>query len=234
MLAGILSSPGYLRSLWAARSAAPSAISSPTAGPTSRRRERGCRLLCAARWVAPSPGMTSRVIANAGKGPLVVKGILHPGRCRRPVSRLALTASSSPTTAGGKSRALPAAIDVLPAHLPRAVDGRATVMLDSGVRFGARLWCAAPGAWRRSRILPAKAFLWGLGALGAEGPLHVIDLMIEEMKSALGQIGAFAGRRQGACGDGRGHPGGVAFLSCMSFAAIIPELATRAGGASPR
>jgi L-lactate dehydrogenase (cytochrome) len=35
-----------------------------------------------------------------------------------------------------------------------------------------------------------KAFLWGLGALGAQGPLHVIDLMIEEMRSAAGQLGA--------------------------------------------
>jgi isopentenyl diphosphate isomerase/L-lactate dehydrogenase-like FMN-dependent dehydrogenase len=35
-----------------------------------------------------------------------------------------------------------------------------------------------------------KAFLWGLGALGAEGPLHVIDLMIDEMKAAAGQLGA--------------------------------------------
>jgi isopentenyl diphosphate isomerase/L-lactate dehydrogenase-like FMN-dependent dehydrogenase len=34
-----------------------------------------------------------------------------------------------------------------------------------------------------------KAFLWGLGALGAEGPLHVIDLMIDEMISAVGQLG---------------------------------------------
>ena len=31
----------------------------------------------------------------------------------------------------------------------------------------------------------------GLGALGAEGPGHVIDLMIDEMKSAFGQVGAF-------------------------------------------
>jgi L-lactate dehydrogenase (cytochrome) len=29
-----------------------------------------------------------------------------------------------------------------------------------------------------------------LGALGPEGPQHVIDLMIDEMKSAFGQIGA--------------------------------------------
>jgi isopentenyl diphosphate isomerase/L-lactate dehydrogenase-like FMN-dependent dehydrogenase len=35
-----------------------------------------------------------------------------------------------------------------------------------------------------------KAFLWGLGALGAEGPGHVLDLMIDEMKSAVGQLGA--------------------------------------------
>src|SRR5262249_24003870 len=35
-----------------------------------------------------------------------------------------------------------------------------------------------------------KAFLWGLGALGPEGPAHVIDLMIDEMKSAVGQLGA--------------------------------------------
>jgi L-lactate dehydrogenase (cytochrome) len=35
-----------------------------------------------------------------------------------------------------------------------------------------------------------KAFLWGLGALGPQGPGHVIDLMIDEMKSVFGQIGA--------------------------------------------
>ena len=38
--------------------------------------------------------------------------------------------------------------------------------------------------------LAGKAFLWSLGALGAEGPGHVIDLFIDELQSALGQIGA--------------------------------------------
>jgi L-lactate dehydrogenase (cytochrome) len=38
--------------------------------------------------------------------------------------------------------------------------------------------------------LAGKAFLWGLGALGADGPGHVIDLMTDELQSALGQIGA--------------------------------------------
>ena len=35
-----------------------------------------------------------------------------------------------------------------------------------------------------------KAFLWGLGAWGSEGPGHVIDLLIDELRSALGQVGA--------------------------------------------
>jgi len=39
-------------------------------------------------------------------------------------------------------------------------------------------------------VFAGKAFLWGLGALGAEGPLHVIDLMIDEMRAAVGQLGA--------------------------------------------
>lgn len=35
-----------------------------------------------------------------------------------------------------------------------------------------------------------KAFLWGLGALGADGPQHVIDLLIDEARATFGQIGA--------------------------------------------
>jgi (S)-mandelate dehydrogenase len=35
-----------------------------------------------------------------------------------------------------------------------------------------------------------KAFLWGLGALGEDGPGHVINLLIEESKVAFGQLGA--------------------------------------------
>jgi L-lactate dehydrogenase (cytochrome) len=32
--------------------------------------------------------------------------------------------------------------------------------------------------------------MWSLGALGEQGPLHAMDLLIEETKAALGQIGA--------------------------------------------
>ncbi|MGA7487405.1 MAG: alpha-hydroxy-acid oxidizing protein, partial [Xanthobacteraceae bacterium] len=66
--------------------------------------------------------------------------------------------------------------------------GRASVMLDSGVRSG--LDVARAVALGADAAFAGKAFLWGLGALGPEGPGHVIDLMIDEMMSAFGQIGA--------------------------------------------
>ena len=61
-------------------------------------------------------------------------------------------------------------------------------MLDSGIRSG--LDVARSVALGADLAFAGKAFLWGLGALGSEGPSHVIDLMIDEMKSAFGQAGA--------------------------------------------
>jgi L-lactate dehydrogenase (cytochrome) len=61
-------------------------------------------------------------------------------------------------------------------------------MLDSGIRSGLDVVRAV--ALGADAAFAGKAFLWGLGALGAEGPGHVLDLMIDEMKSAFGQVGA--------------------------------------------
>jgi L-lactate dehydrogenase (cytochrome) len=61
-------------------------------------------------------------------------------------------------------------------------------MMDSGIRSGTDVVRAyALGA---AAAFAGKAFLWGLGALGGEGPSHVIDLLIEETQAALGQLGA--------------------------------------------
>jgi L-lactate dehydrogenase (cytochrome) len=88
---------------------------------------------------------------------------------------------------GRQVEGLPASIDVLPA-ISRAVGGRAVVMLDSGIRTG--LDVVRGLVLGADAVLAGKAFLWGLGALGPEGPGHVIDLLIHEAKAVLGQIGA--------------------------------------------
>ncbi len=88
---------------------------------------------------------------------------------------------------GRQIEALPAAIDALPAIVKQA-GNRITVMMDSGIRSGTDVVRAyALGA---SAAFAGKAFLWGLGALGEEGPGHVIDLLVEETQAALGQLGA--------------------------------------------
>jgi L-lactate dehydrogenase (cytochrome) len=117
----------------------------------------------------------------------VVKGILHPADAEKCVA-LGVDGIVVSNHGGRQVEGLPAPIDVLPA-IARAASGRARLMLDSGIRSG--LDVARAVALGADMAFAGKAFLWSLGALGAEGPSHVIDLMIDEMRSAFGQIGAF-------------------------------------------
>jgi len=120
------------------------------------------------------------------KGKFVLKGIMHPQDAEQAVS-LGADGIIVSNHGGRQIEALPAVIDVLPA-IVRQVGSRATVMMDSGVRSGSDVVRAC--ALGAAAAFAGKAFLWGLGALGEEGPGHVIDLLIQETQAALGQLGA--------------------------------------------
>ena len=142
---------------------------------------------------------------DSWKRPLVLKGILHPADAERALS-LGIDGIWVSNHGGRQIEALPASIDVLPA-IAAQVGRRATILLDSGVRSGTDVVRAlALGA---HAAFAGKAFLWGLGALGAQGPKHVIDLLTDEARAALGQIGAHSP------GEAREvvirHPGALAF-----------------------
>ena len=141
------------------------------------------------------------------KGPLVLKGIMHPADAARALS-LGVDGIWVSNHGGRQIEALPASIDVLPA-IAVEVRGRATILLDSGVRSGTDVVRAlALGA---NAAFAGKAFLWGLGALGADGPGHVIDLLRDETRAALGQIGAHALAQ--ARSVAIRHPGALVFPS---------------------
>jgi len=120
------------------------------------------------------------------KGPMTLKGILHPKDAQKAVS-LGIEGIWVSNHGGRQIEALAPSIDCLPA-IAAAVGKKATILLDSGVRSGQDVMRAlALGA---HCAFAGKAFLWSLGAMGDTGPAHLIDLFIEELRASLGQIGA--------------------------------------------
>jgi L-lactate dehydrogenase (cytochrome) len=122
------------------------------------------------------------------KGPMVLKGVMHPADAERVVS-LGLDGMVVTNHGGRQIDALPASVDVLPA-IAAAVGGKATIALDSGIRSGVDV--ARALALGADVALAGKAFLWSLGALGSRGPEHMIDLFKDDLAATLGQLGCLA------------------------------------------
>jgi L-lactate dehydrogenase (cytochrome) len=142
---------------------------------------------------------------DAWKGPLVVKGILHPQDGERAVA-LGVDGIVVSNHGGRQLESAPASVDVLPAVVA-AVGDRATVLFDSGIRSGEDVVRAlALGA---KSTLAGRAFMYGLAALGDQGPGHVASFFFEEIAEAMRQVGART------CAETRDlvvrHPGALAF-----------------------
>jgi L-lactate dehydrogenase (cytochrome) len=120
------------------------------------------------------------------KGPMALKGVLHPRDAEKAVS-LGIEGIWVSNHGGRQIEALAPSIDCLPA-IVAAVGKKATILLDSGIRSGQDVMRAlALGA---DAAFAGKSFLWSVGAMGDEGPGHLIDLYIEELRASLGQVGA--------------------------------------------
>ena len=120
------------------------------------------------------------------RGPLVVKGLLHPGDAERAIA-LGADGIIVSNHGGRQVEALPAPVDALPGIVAVA-KARAAIMMDSGVCSG--LDVVRTIALGADATFAGKAFLWALGALGDQGPAYLVSLMAAEMAEALGQIGA--------------------------------------------
>jgi len=78
-------------------------------------------------------------------------------------------------------------IDALP-EIIEAVDGRIPVLVDSGFRRGTDIIKAlALGA---RAVCIGRPYLWGLGAFGQPGVERVLDLLQQETRAAMMQVGA--------------------------------------------
>jgi L-lactate dehydrogenase (cytochrome) len=142
---------------------------------------------------------------DAWKGPMALKGIMHPADAEKAVS-LGVEGIWISNHGGRQIEALTPSIDCLPG-IAAAVGKKATILLDSGVRSGQDVMRAlALGA---DAAFAGKSFLWAVAALGDQGPDQLVQLYTDELRASLGQIGALSIK------DARDakilHPGAIKF-----------------------
>ena len=105
------------------------------------------------------------MIRRQWKGPLILKGILSPAEAREAVAR-GVDGVIVSNHGGRQLDGAIASLDALPAVVA-AVDGKATVLVDGGIRRGADVVKAiALGA---KAALIGRPQLWGLSVAGEAG-----------------------------------------------------------------
>ncbi len=114
----------------------------------------------------------------------IVKGVLRPEDAAR-LETLGVDAVWVSNHAGRQFDGAPAAIDVLP-QVRTAT--KLPLIFDSGIEGGLDILRAmACGA---DFVMLGRAFHFALGALGAAGPAHLIDILAKDLAANMGQLGA--------------------------------------------
>ncbi len=134
------------------------------------------------------PAMTWRdvdVVRKVWKGPLILKGVLHPEEaaeaCARGVDGIIVSNHGGRQLDGAIS-----GVEALPAVL-RAIDGRIPVLVDGGIRRGSDVVKAlALGA---KACLVGRPHLWGVSVAGQAGVEHVLALYRQEIVRTMGLLG---------------------------------------------
>lgn len=126
-----------------------------------------------------------RKIREAWRGPLVIKGLLHPEDARQAV-HLGAQGLVVSNHGGRQLDAAPSPLEMLP-FIREAVGAHAELMLDSGVRRGSDLVIASClGA--RSAIF-GRPTLFGVAAGGQAGAARALAIIRSEVDMVLAQIG---------------------------------------------
>ncbi len=124
-----------------------------------------------------------RWLRDAWDGPLVVKGVLRADDAAR-IETEGADAVWISNHAGRQFDAAPATIEALPAI--RAATAL-PLILDGGVEGGLDILRAiALGA---DFVMMGRAWHYALGALGARGPAHLADILAEDLRANMGQLG---------------------------------------------
>jgi 4-hydroxymandelate oxidase len=120
-------------------------------------------------------------LRSVTKLPIILKGVLRPEDARQAVA-IGLDGIIVSNHGGRRLDGVPASIDQLP-KIAEAVGDRTLVLLDSGIRRGTDVFKAlALGA---KAVLIGRPCAWALAADGETGVRRVLELLQEELASAM-------------------------------------------------
>lgn len=125
-----------------------------------------------------------KALRDAWDGPLIVKGVLRADDTAR-LQDEGVDAIWVSNHAGRQFDAAPATIEALPAIRAATT---LPVIFDSGIEGGLDILRAiALGA---DFVMLGRAWHYALGALGADGPAHLVEVLAKDMAANMGQLGA--------------------------------------------
>jgi (S)-mandelate dehydrogenase len=119
------------------------------------------------------------------KGKLIVKGLQHPDDARRALA-LGCDGIIISNHGGRQFDRGPTPLESLP-PIRQAVGDQMAVMIDGGVRRGSDILAAlAHGA---DFVFCGRAIVYGVAAAGLPGAARAFDILTDELRRTLGQIG---------------------------------------------
>jgi len=119
------------------------------------------------------------------KGPIVIKGILSAEDAKRSLDNGAAAVVVS-NHGGRQLDGTPATLQVLP-EVVAAVNGRAEVLMDSGIRRGSDIVKAICLGARA--VLCGRAYVYGLAAGGEAGVTRALDILRADLERCLKLLG---------------------------------------------
>jgi len=119
------------------------------------------------------------------KGPIVIKGVLSAEDAKRSLDHGAAAVVVS-NHGGRQLDSVPASLNVLP-EVVAAVDGKAEVLMDSGIRRGSDIVKAICLGARA--VLCGRAYAYGLAAGGEAGVTRALDILRADMERCLKLLG---------------------------------------------
>lgn len=127
-----------------------------------------------------------QALKESWKGPIVLKGVLHPEDAKKALE-IGLDGVYVSNHGGRQFNGAIPAIQALP-EIVRVVNGRVPILFDSGVRSGLDAMRALNlGA---DFVLVGRPFIYGVAALGNCGGDHVANILTDDLKNNMVQLGA--------------------------------------------